>query len=321
MENVAVKKRRRWWLSGLLGIMVPGLGQVYNGQETKGLLYYVALSVWGGIFMSSFYYLIKPPATFGHIVIIGLMALVSLVFWLIIVFEAILSAKRISNNYVLKRFNRWYIYIIIIVIIQLVDISVEAVIVRNTIFKAFKVPAGSMMPTIYVGDHFICDLSYYHLNNPARGDIIIFKWPVNESIFYIKRIIGAPGDTIQIIDDDLYINNEKTELDYIGKYVGDDGKGSEIYKETYGNSSYQILEQIKKHENYGPVKIPEGEYFVMGDNRDNSNDSRYWGMVKRHQIYGRPVFIYFSWDIKIPAWKIISRLTSIRFSRIGDILE
>ncbi|MBN1384668.1 MAG: signal peptidase I [Elusimicrobia bacterium] len=249
------------------------------------------------------------------------MALVSLVFWLIIVFEAILSAKRISNNYVLKRFNRWYIYIIIIVIIQLVDISVEAVIVRNTIFKAFKVPAGSMMPTIYVGDHFICDLSYYHLNNPARGDIIIFKWPVNESIFYIKRIIGAPGDTIQIIDDDLYINNEKTELDYIGKYVGDDGKGSEIYKETYGNSSYQILEQIKKHENYGPVKIPEGEYFVMGDNRDNSNDSRYWGMVKRHQIYGRPVFIYFSWDIKIPAWKIISRLTSIRFSRIGDILE
>lgn len=321
MENNTVKRRRRWWLAGLLGFLVPGLGQVYNGQETKGLLYYIALSVWGGIFMSALYYLIKPPATSGHFALIAFMAFVSLVFWLFIIFEAIRSAKRIPHDYVLKKFNRWYIYILIIVIIRLVDLSVETVIVRNTIFKAFKVPAASMMPTIYVGDHFICDLSYYHLNNPARGDIVIFKWPIDESIFYIKRIIGIPGDTIQIFNDELYVNNKKTELDFVENYTGDDGKEAEIYKETFGNSSYQILEQIKKNENYGPVTVPEGEYFVLGDNRDNSSDSRYWGMVKRHQIYGRPVFIYFSWDIKIPAWKVLSRLASIRFSRIGDILE
>jgi signal peptidase I len=321
MENFEIKKRRRWWLAGFLSFMLPGLGQVYNGQETKGLLYYVALSVWGGIFMSLFYYLKKPPLTSGHIALICILALVSVIFWLYILFEAIRSAKRISNDYVLKKYNRWYIYIIVIVIIHLVDFSTETVIVKNTIFKAFKAPAGSMMPTIFVGDHFICDLSYYRTHNPARGDIVVFKWPVDESIFYIKRIIGIPGDTIQIINDELYVNNIKLELKFIKKYRLGEGKEADICQETIGDSSYQILEQIKKYENFRPVTVPAGEYFVMGDNRDNSNDSRYWGMVKRHQIYGRPAFIYFSWDMKIPAWNIFGRLASIRFSRIGDVLE
>ncbi len=321
MEDNGVKKRRRWWLAGLLSFLVPGLGQVYNGQERKGLLYYVALSVWGGIFMSAFYYLIKPPVTSGHIALLCLMALVSVVFWFFILFEAIRSARKVSQDYILKRYNRWYIYILIIVVIRLVDLSVETVIVRNTIFRAFKVPAGSMLPTFLVGDHFICDLSYYRTHNPARGDIVLFKWPVNEDIFFIKRIIGIPGDTVRIISDDLYVNNKKLELNFLEKYdIGDD-KEAGIYKETLGGSSYRILEQTEKHENFGPVTVPDGKYFVLGDNRDNSSDSRHWGMVRRDQIYGRPVFIYFSWDMKIPAWNIWGRLASIRFSRIGDILE
>ncbi len=321
MENDAVKKRRRWWLAGLLSFLVPGLGQVYNGQETKGLLFYVALSVWGGIFMFSFYYLIKPPATPVHFALIAFMAVVSLVFWLYILFEAIRSAKRISGNYILKGFNRWYVYVIVIIVIRLVNFSTGTVIVKKIIFKAFKAPAGSMMPTIDVGDHFICDLSYYRLNNPERGDIIIFKWPVDESKFFIKRIIGIPGDTIRIVDDEVYVNQKKLDLKFIKKYRLEDGKEADICEETVDSRGYKVLYQEKKHENFGPVKVPDGKYFVLGDNRDNSDDSRYWGYVKRRQIYGRPVFIYFSWNTKIPAWNIFGRIASIRFSRFGENLE
>lgn len=308
-------------MAGLLSFLVPGLGQVYNGQETKGLLFYVILSVWGGILISLLHFLLKPPVVHYSVWIIFLAGFLSVVLWLFIIFEAIRTAKRISGDYRLKAYNRWYIYILIIFVIRLVDLSVETTVIRSTVFKAYKIPAGSMLPTLLAGDHFLCDLSYYNIHNPARGDIVIFRWPKDKNIDYIKRVIGLPGDTVRISDDDLYINDKKIEQKYIGKYGPGDGRDAGIFQETIGSVSYDVLEQEKKHENFGPVKVPEGEYFVLGDNRDNSSDSRYWGMVRRDQIYGRPVFIYFSWDMKIPGWDIFSRLASIRFSRIGDILE
>ena len=320
MEDMAIKKRRRWWLAGLLSFLVPGLGQVYNGQETKGLFYYVVLSVWGGLAIGLLCYLLKSPITPMNIGIICLLALISMIVWILIIFESIRTARRISSDYTLKRYNRWYIYLLVILIIRLVDYSVETVIVKNKIVKAYKIPAGSMMPTLLMGDHFICDLSYYRSHNPKRGDIVVFKWPMDESKDFVKRIIGIPGDTIQIINDDVYINNEKLELKFVGKCSLKHGIGADIYQETLGNVSYQILDQNKRYEYFGPITVPEGEYFVMGDNRDYSSDSRHWGMVKRHQIYGKPAFIYFSLDRKIPAWNIFGRLSSIRFSRIGEIL-
>lgn len=320
MEDVAINKRRRWWLAGFLSFLVPGLGQVYNGQETKGLFFYILLSVWGGFLISLVYYLLKPPITPMNIGIICIMALISMILWLLIIFESICTARRISSDYTLKRYNRWYIYLLLIVIIRLVDASVENVVIENTIVKAYKIPAGSMMPTLLIGDHFICDLSYYRSHNPERGDIVLFKWPMDESKDFVKRIIGIPGDTIQIMNDDIYINNEKLELKFVGKYKLGQGKEADMYQETLGNISYQVLDQNKGYKDFGPITASEGEYFVMGDNRDNSSDSRYWGMVKRHQIFGKPVFIYFSWDRRIPAWNVFSRLSSIRFSRIGEIL-
>jgi len=212
-----------------------------------------------------------------------------------------------------KRHFREYAEAIIIALIA-------ALIIRAYVIQAFKIPSGSMEDTLLIGDHFVCDLSYYRSHNPERGDIVLFKWPVDESKDFVKRIIGIPGDTIQIVNDDVYINNEKMDLKFVGKCSLKHGIGADIYQETLGNVSYQILDQNKRYEYFGPITVPEGEYFVMGDNRDYSSDSRHWGMVKRHQIYGKPAFIYFSLDRKIPAWNIFGRLSSIRFSRIGEIL-
>ncbi|MBN1908073.1 MAG: signal peptidase I [Deltaproteobacteria bacterium] len=109
------------------------------------------------------------------------------------------------------------------------------------------------------------------------------------------------------------------------KVTLEQGGEADEYRETLGKSSYQILYLGNSNynwanRNYGPVTIPNGEYFVLGDNRDNSSDSRYFGMVRRDQIFGRPVFIYFSWDTKIPVWNVFGRIASIRFSRLGEIL-
>jgi len=320
MDDITIKKSRRWWLAGLLSFFVPGLGQVYNGQETKGLFFYFLLSMWEGLFLSLFFYLLKLPITPMNIGIICLLAFVSIIPWLLIIFESIRTAKRISGAYTLKRYNKWYIYLLLILIVQFVDYSTETMIKENIFIKAYKIPAGSMKPTLMIGDHLLCDLTYYQTNNPARGDIIIFKYPQDENKDFVKRIIGIPGDTIQIKNDDLYVNNKKLAHKYIEKYK-DNRIEADRYQETLGNINYQILDVFQKHEYFGPIVVPEDEYFVMGDNRDNSRDSRYWGTVKRRKIHGKAIFIYFSWDKEIPIWNILGRLFSIRFSRIGEILK
>jgi signal peptidase I len=326
MENVAVKKRRRWWLAGLLSFLVPGLGQVYNGQATKGLLFYFILSVSGGFLISLIHFLLKPPSSPFFLWVIFLAVIfISLVLYLFIIFEAIYSAKKISGDYSLKKYNRWYIYLLIILVIRLAGFSVNTTVIEHNIFKAYEVPAGSMMPTLLIGDHFLCDPSYYNNHNPERGDLIIFKTPAVENKTLIKRIIGIQGDTIQIVDGTVYVNQKKLDLEFLKKVTLEQGGEAYEYRETLGNSSYQILNLMNSNyiwanRNYGPVTVPDGEYFVLGDNRDNSYDSRHWGMVRRDQIYGRPVFIYFSWDTKIPAWNVFGRIASIRFSRLGGIL-
>lgn len=329
MENGAVKKRRRWWLAGLLSFLVPGLGQVYNGQETKGLLFYVILSVWGGFIISMMHFLLKPPGRpFLFWIVFLAVIFISLALFLFIIFEAIRSAKKISGDYSLKSYNRWYIYLLIILVIRLADYSVETTVIKQNVFQTITIPTGSMMPTLLVGDSFLCDLGYYNNHNPERGDLIIFNTVGVETKILLKRIIGIPGDTIQIVDGAVYVNREKLDLEFLKKVTLEEGGEAEEYRETIGNSSYQILNLVNKASYYGystsyygPVTIPDGEYFVLGDNRDNSYDSRYLGMVRRDQIEGRPVFIYFSWDTKIPVWNIFGRIASIRFSRLGEILE
>jgi signal peptidase I len=178
-----------------------------------------------------------------------------------------------------------------------INYSVDTALQEHVI-KAYKIPAGSMEPTIMMGDHLLCNRLYYQTRNPARGDIIIFEYPQNERMDFIKRVIGLPGDSIEIWNNEVYVNGNKLEEPYA------------VYREA-GRS-------LKP---FGPVVVPEDEYFVLGDNRDNSNDSRYWGTVKRHKIRGKAIFIYFSWDMQKPWWNIFGRLFSIRFSRIGDIIQ
>ncbi len=176
-----------------------------------------------------------------------------------------------------------------------------ALFIRTFIIQAFKIPSPSMVPTLLVGDHILVNkfLFGFHIpfsdgkimafRKPERGDVIVFKYPRDRKLDFIKRCIAVGGETVEIREKKIYIN---------GKPIDD------LHGVFLDNGS-----QMAGRDNFGPVTVPDGKIFVMGDNRDNSNDSRFWGFVDLADVKGKAMVIYWSWD---------KRKTWPRFGRIGD---
>ena len=169
-----------------------------------------------------------------------------------------------------------------------------ALLVRTFVVQAFKIPSGSMEPTLLVGDHILVNKFIYGvkvpfvrktiipISKPQRDDVIVFIFPHDTSKDYIKRVIGLPGDRIEIIDRKIYIN---------GKLFGDDHG---VYSDTHNSVSRNNAKMRHR-----PIIVPENNLFVMGDNRDHSSDSRVWGFVPLKLVKGKAFIIYWSW----PHWK------------------
>jgi signal peptidase I len=154
----------------------------------------------------------------------------------------------------------------------LVVAIILALVIRTFVIQAFKIPSGSMLETLQIGDHVLVNKFIYTFSDPKRGDIIVFKYPEDQTRDFIKRIVGLPGETLEIKNRVVYINKEPLKEDYV--------KSSSSEFSTSNNLS--------------PRLIPPDSYFVMGDNRDNSMDSRVWGFLKHDLIRGKSLIIYFS---------------------------
>ncbi|MCK5072735.1 MAG: signal peptidase I [Bacteriovoracaceae bacterium] len=190
---------------------------------------------------------------------------------------------------------------------------------RSTFFEPFTIPSGSMIPTLVIGDFILVNKFSYgfkvpfsdmfwdpiyigSFKSPERGDVVVFKYPKDKSINYIKRVVGLPGDTLEIVDNFVYINGKQIETHPHdgGKIIEDmDAKfknySFNFYKAKTGEHDHIIQFRKKWYAtNKSEMKIPEGNYFVMGDNRDFSADSRYWGFVPEENIKGRALFVWFS---------------------------
>ena len=177
---------------------------------------------------------------------------------------------------------------------------VLALFIRTFVIQAFKIPSGSMKPTLLVGDHILVNKFIYgiklpftdkiliSLGEPERGDVVVFKFPLDTRKDYIKRVIGLPGDRVELVDKQLLINGRPTE-------------------DPHG--SYSLSGSMRQ---YGPVTVPADHLFVMGDNRDESSDSRVWGFVPRSYLKGKAFLIYWSWDRKS---------YGVRWSRLADIVR
>jgi len=182
-------------------------------------------------------------------------------------------------------------------------------ILRSFIVEPFRIPSGSMMSTLMVGDFILVSKSsyglrlpighkkFFDLGEPERGDVAVFRFPRDPSVDYIKRVVGLPGDTISYVDKRLYLNGELVPVTEGEKYTGIDGRnGTMQFTETLGGEDHTILRNQSLNVGFSrdlhDIKVPEGHYFLMGDNRDNSNDSRYWGFVPEENLVGRAFFIW-----------------------------
>jgi len=219
-----------------------------------------------------------------------------------------------------------------------------ALVVRTVAYEPFNIPSGSMVPTLLVGDYlFVSKYSYgysrYSLpfgfplfsgriffHSPERGDVVVFKLPTDNSTDYIKRLIGLPGDRIQMKAGNLYINDQLVPRKRIQDYLYQEGNGAVIpltqYIETLPNGREHRI--IKMGDN-GPLDntqvytVPAGDYFMMGDNRDNSQDSRVLsavGYVPAENLIGRAEFIFFSTDGSARLWELWKWPFAIRYSRL-----
>jgi signal peptidase I len=184
----------------------------------------------------------------------------------------------------------------------------------TTLVQAFIVPTPSMDTTVRVGDHLLVDkLSYSpsdgfskHLlpyTEPKRGDIIVFRWPLDISQNYVKRCMGVPGDRIKVVDKDLYLNGKKLAEPYIQHVRPYIDPFADNFPPSDPSGAYDRgREMLAHHVVNGELVVPEDSYFAMGDNRDNSSDSRYWGFVPRENIIGKPLVIFWSYDAPTKDW-------------------
>ncbi|MCD6574456.1 signal peptidase I [Candidatus Aerophobetes bacterium] len=167
---------------------------------------------------------------------------------------------------------------------------VLAFLIRTFVVQTFWIPSGSMEPTLLVGDRIMAYKLFYGISKVKRGDILIFKFPLDPRKDFVKRVIGLPGDTIEIRDKKVYINGKRLIEPY-------------VFHSDRWNTGFP-------RDEYGPVKVPPGSLFVLGDNRDSSEDSRYWGYVPQKNIIGEVFLIYW------PPWRVrIVKPPPIKFAR------
>ncbi len=186
-------------------------------------------------------------------------------------------------------------------------------ILRSFIAEPFRIPSGSMMPTLLHGDFILVNKFTYGLRWPVlhnkfwqnglpqRGDVIVFRYPKNLSLDYIKRVIGVPGDRIEYRNKTVYVNGEEMEQVDLGRYTGKGrdsiSNGWTRKQEMLFSASHDVLVNDRRFATDKSWVVPDGNYFVMGDNRDNSNDSRVWGMVPEENLVGKAFMVWMNWDI------------------------
>lgn len=206
-----------------------------------------------------------------------------------------------------KSVAREYVEAIIIAVLL-------ALFIRTFVIQAFKIPSGSMLPTLKIGDHLLVNKFIYGVRvpftgallvpwkTPQRGDVVVFRYPKDRSIDYIKRVIGQPGDTVTIKNKVVYIN---------GKAIDD--------PHAHFTSLQIFSGQVSPRDNFGPVTVPDGHIFAMGDNRDNSSDGRFWGFVDQKDVLGKAFILYWSWDTEKSLFSP-DRFMSIRWGRLGNLI-
>ena len=199
---------------------------------------------------------------------------------------------------------------------------------RAFVVEPFRIPSGSMLPSLFIGDFILVSKSSYGvklpvlkrqiipISTPERGDVMVFRFPRDPKTNFIKRVIGAPGDVVSYHNKRLSINGQPLPLESVELVdwpSKDQDKRIKTFLEGIGEENHTIMIDSRRSSSSIRVKVPAGHYFVMGDNRDHSNDSRYWGFVPEEFVVGKAFFIWFSWDSAGGG--------GVNWARIGNVIE
>jgi signal peptidase I len=230
-----------------------------------------------------------------------------MVIWLVAIIDSWYTAKHTADSYTLKDYNRWYVYVLL-VLMGTGGSTQIAFNVRKNILEAFRVPVASNYPTIVPNDRFLANKLAYKTSDPKRGDLVVFINPENRRINYIKRVVAIAGDTVEIKDGQLYINDEKLQrqmlaqstLDNIRIKVRGEPLEGDVFYETNGNAKYKIFLSGPPHNqassDFAKITVPAHHCFVLGDNRNLSQDSRHFGPIPLATVKGRADYLY--WPAK-----------------------
>ena len=225
--------------------------------------------------------------------------------------KAAVGQQKMADTTFRKSTLREYFESIVIAVIL-------ALFIRTFVVQAFKIPTGSMENNLLIGDHLLVnkfamgpaasrlERALLPARTVARGDILVFKYPEDPDRDYIKRVIGLPGETVEVREKKVYINGVPLDEPYV-HFLQPPGAGADLHEVT----------SIDVRERYGPVTVPENQYFAMGDNRDNSADSRYWGFLPRDYVKGKALLIYWSYQSDREDYEDASAGATIR--KLGSV--
>ena len=291
-------RSRKMWVAIVLHILITGLGQYYNGKFKRAVVFFLLSG-----FIFTFSIIIIYYSENFFVLVSGLIA--ASLFWIYVLIDTAKVTKHNKLSYIPSKYNdSWQKYAGMIITMAAISILLGHI--NDMLWvESYKMPSSSMENTLLVGDYLIS--KKYSYDQIENDDLVIFKYPLDPEISYIKRCVAKAGQTIEIIDKKLYVDGAFVPLPENCKR-----KNSTIIP---GNNHSRWGIGIR--DNMPLLEIPDGNLFVLGDNRDNSSDSRFWGFVDEKHVIGKAMFIHFSWNPD----KNISFFNRIRWARIGLKLE
>ncbi|MGO8816482.1 MAG: signal peptidase I [Terriglobia bacterium] len=303
--------RRVPWRAALFSVATTGLGQLYCGRPFRAAILYL-LS--GAIGLIALWVVFVPLRPWNIVVPVA-----SALLWAgFILADSIQCAIGAAPDYRLKAYNRWYVYLLLTALAWTGHGALKPVLHAGFV-QAFMIPSASMLPTLMPGDAVFVNKRAYLGRMPQRGDLVAFRYPLNPSVMFAKRAIAVGGDVIKLEDKKVYVNGQPLVEPYaFFEYpttlpLRDDFPPTPGLLETLPDA--WGLDPTWKREmpsfiHAGSMQVPPDCVFVLGDNRDNSLDSRFWGFVARADLVGKAGVIYFSWDAKAHR---------VRWDRIGEV--
>lgn len=295
------KTRRKPWTAVILSAILPGLGHIYCGQIVIGIILMFAVSLFFPVLIFDTNR-VKPTSTGIEYPLLLMFSAMTVFIGIVAMVDSYRQARRTRYDYQLKDYNRWYVYVALTVIFCGGGIGYSLQI-RDKYIEAFYVPADSMVPTIFNGDRILASKTAYRTADPERGDIVLFPNPDDRQQNYIKRVVALAGDTVEIKDSQLYVNDVKLEINKVRDLTFDTRTGKAdgaVFLENNNGVEYEVLIADKigdkpiPAQDFAKTAVPKYCCFVLGDNRNHSRDSRHFGPIPLSSLRGKFGYLYFA---------------------------